>query len=450
MQEKAKAEWKNEATDFARVANVAKQLQRGRPAADKKAAPMAQQEEAQGAFANDAIGLGGGGGGRFGGRHGGRKVQTIGQPQSGWQASLGKDAMPDSPKLGLFFSSNADGDVRARTENFFGQQMEVTGGLSYGYATDGVDRQLATELERLRAAVHAGVVWLPAVTTGEDGRARIEVAMPQRSAKWRLRVQGVGKSNLFGEARAELDDGEGGPRPRRPADRLDRGGSRRGAHRPAQSRCAAARGRMWSLRAGARRSSRRARPRSPARGTSSARPSLEAEERWQERDAAHRRGAVTTRTRRLQSFEVLPWGIEERVVQSGRLAGRIDVPLQLPDGAYRSRELVIEVGPNTPEDLFPFGGLRSRAQLSLNRSHYVAPTVGNRAAMGLAALVLHARLRRGRAGREGAHPAPTGSGRRSHRESPLRGERTASSTGSVACAAARRSRPRATSSRRSS
>ncbi len=47
-------------------------------------------------------------------------------------------------------------------------------------------------------------VWLPAITTDEDGEAEVEFDMPERTAQWRLTARGGSVETLVGEATAEV------------------------------------------------------------------------------------------------------------------------------------------------------------------------------------------------------------------------------------------------------
>ncbi|PIE24335.1 MAG: hypothetical protein CSA62_03375 [Planctomycetota bacterium] len=291
----------------------------------------------------------------------------------------------DPHRVSEIFVAGAAFGLRAQTENGFGQQMEIIASAASSSTLGQGDRALAREIEKLSAASHDSVVWLPAVETDAEGKAQIEVSMPQRSTQWRLRVQGVSKGQLFGDASSSVVT---------KSELLAQGvlplvlteGDRAEARIDLHNLGMQQRDVEWQLQAGALVLAKGS-AKIAGQGHVERKASLSAKTLGKSQLLLRAKSGELADAS-LQSFEVLPWGIEERVVKSGRLAGRIDVPLQLPKGEYRARKLVIEVGPNLPEDLLPFGGLRSRMQLSLKRSHYLAPSIGNRAAMGLAALVL--------------------------------------------------------------
>jgi len=64
-----------------------------------------------------------------------------------------------------------------------------------------VEDQLARQPEARREVPEAGF-WLPAIVTGDDGTAEVEVPMPGTTTKWRLTARGVSVETLVGEASA--------------------------------------------------------------------------------------------------------------------------------------------------------------------------------------------------------------------------------------------------------
>jgi tetratricopeptide (TPR) repeat protein len=343
---------------------------RGRVAADKKAQPMsppasgAPQTEG-GIHVMDLQGFGQGTG----------MTPGAGGPNSPNPPRL---VMPSlqTAQLGFFYDDGIQADTRGRNENFFGQTM----------STVQVDSGLPTqESVDVRSFAAASSKWLPSVVTGKDGKARIEIEMPERSAQWRLRVRGVGKGSLFGQARSKLVTAKellveaALPSVLTEGDEAE---LRVDLHNLSGSELDV----EWRIEHG-KDELAKGEARVAAGGHVERSAKLRAQRVGEERLLVQAKSGEQSDAF-AQDFEVLPWGIEERSVRSGRLSGRIDVPLSLPKGEYRSRQLVIELGPDTPEDLFPFGGLRSSRQLCLNRPHFIPPTSGNQAAMGLGALVL--------------------------------------------------------------
>jgi len=102
------------------------------------------EEEPEEAY-NDMIGLGGGAGGSYGGRFGGkRKLRAAG-------GRAGESGMADTKWLD-----------------------EIT------------------------------AYWNPAVRTNAEGRATVQIQMPERSTRWRLTSHGATRDSAFGDARGEL------------------------------------------------------------------------------------------------------------------------------------------------------------------------------------------------------------------------------------------------------
>ncbi|MEC8929074.1 MAG: tetratricopeptide repeat protein, partial [Verrucomicrobiota bacterium] len=57
---------------------------------------------------------------------------------------------------------------------------------------------------RLRREMPGAGVWLPAVKTDKDGKATVEVTLPETSSQWRLTARGVTVQTLVGQATAEV------------------------------------------------------------------------------------------------------------------------------------------------------------------------------------------------------------------------------------------------------
>ncbi len=320
-----------------------------------------------------------------------QEVAGLPQLRSASRAAYGVNVLSSQVDGQVFFSRGAQGDIRTRAENVFGQQLRMQS-AQLGAAHDPQSKAEAQEElqlmeELVRSATATAAVFVPSVVTDTNGRAHLEIELPRKVSAWRLRLRGITESSLCGEAKTSVVTAKdlvaktALPRVLTEGDVVE---ARIGAHNLSAGDV--------SVDYELERDGKELKKGTMELGKG-------AMDERSVRLSADRvgRGRLILRTKSdkgakdslLSSYEVLPWGIEERAARAGRFAGEQSAALELPAGrSYRSRKLVIEVGPDVPEDLLPFGGLRGRSQLCLNRPYYLPPTISNQAAMGLAALNL--------------------------------------------------------------
>ncbi|MAE75802.1 MAG: hypothetical protein CMJ85_02905, partial [Planctomycetes bacterium] len=311
----------------------------------------------------NAIGLGGGAGGRFGRRpqaRGPSSPAPVGQSgdMSGYVQSGGKPLAAWSYRGGAFNLANPNNDAGGE------------GGAG----------------ERPRPLASDRAVWHAAIATGSDGKVTVEIELPPRDGRWAIRARGVSRGTLVGEAKTSVVTAkELLVRPALPTvlTEGDRARPRLRVHNLTDKDAKVS----WHIESGGKTVDGEASVES--QGSIENDFPLATGEAGDQKillSAKSEAGAVDSV---LSEITVLPWAIEERTARSGVLSGDATIKLSLPEGEYRSRELVVELGPDIAEELLPLDSIR-RTQLSCGGADWVAPTHANRAASGLAALALHA------------------------------------------------------------
>ena len=337
----------------------------GRPAQEA-------QEELESAF--ESIGVGGGAGGQFGGRRGGRARRKN-------KGMADEKAKNFAGKRGFFYEDGLDGDFRARSQNFY-SSLALSRAPKMAGAPADKQHEGGAEARNLS---DSATVWRAAIVSDAKGIAKLRLPLPRSEGKWSVRVRGVGKASLFGEAKASLVTAkEVLVRPALPRTLVegDRAKLRVSMHNLGD----AERSLDWkvesngervdagSLRVGAQRSSER---HVEFVGAKVGRSELSFSAKAGEASDAVR-----------ASVEVMPWAVERRAGHSGVLTADESMRVELPKGEYRSRTLRIEIGPRDLNDLLPARPLVRRARLSNCSPSWVAPTLANQAAAGLTALTL--------------------------------------------------------------
>jgi uncharacterized protein YfaS (alpha-2-macroglobulin family)/TolA-binding protein len=137
-------------------------------------APAPASEESK-----DEIGIGGGGGGAFGGKS--------------YRGPRGEvDAEDDGPhtETGSVFAGRIEGRASA--------YAHTPGGGEGGYLAD-IELPAA-----LRSNFADVALWSPTVVTGADGRAQVDMALPDNLTTWVIRARGASRDTLVGEGVASL------------------------------------------------------------------------------------------------------------------------------------------------------------------------------------------------------------------------------------------------------
>lgn len=306
-----------------RVGNVLRRLDEladaGRPEATAQV--MEVQEEKEVAFDsqewNSAVGLGGGAGGKFGGRRGGRKAES----------NKDLDLKSLAFHRGFRFQDSA-----ADEQAFYGQSLRASDEPRKDFSETGA--------------------WLSAVVTGDEGRARVKLALPDSLTGWRLQARGVTTDTHVGQSERELvtrkelqasfelppfllegDRAEGSLRFENLTERelaiLYELATKQGAHEQKFDR---------QLALGANSESAQTFP----LHATAALPL--------EFVLSAASGEVRDAVEHL--LEVVPFGIEFRAGSSGRLDDERSFTLALPPGhEYRNLALAIEVGPAGSREL---------------------------------------------------------------------------------------------------
>ena len=128
---------------------------------------------------NGVIGLGGGAGGSFGGRGGNRSLRAGGGGRREEQQAISHGKLASlSHRIGI------------------DKKM-----LDVHQAGFGLDAGFLLEVRKRFADVAA---WRPHLVTGADGRATVEVELPDNLTTWRAVVRGVSTTALVGEGRGEI------------------------------------------------------------------------------------------------------------------------------------------------------------------------------------------------------------------------------------------------------
>ncbi|MFQ5507569.1 MAG: alpha-2-macroglobulin family protein, partial [Planctomycetota bacterium] len=262
--------------------------------------------------------------------------------------------------------------------------------------------EVAGEQEQQKPDWRALSVWRAEVRTDATGAGKVELVLPPKPGRWQIRLRGISKDSLVGEASTSVVT----------ADELllqavlpasltegDAPGGRLVVHNTGDDE------KQLSVRV-----SIDGKPGPGIERKVEGGRRHEAELEFPTREvgvhelvcAASSKGG--DKAKEMQSIEVLPWGLEERVARSGLGSGAYELRLALPEGReYRSRSLVIDLGPELIEELLPAAGIRRRTQLNLNSSlcECEIPTHANRAARGLAALAFYRHRASGRPGEKG-------------------------------------------------
>ncbi len=144
-----------------------------------------ESEDAEAAFdepvENAVIGLGGGAGGSFGGRGGRRSLRAGG---GGRRAQDAKTVM--GGELARFASNKEYGAKKAWKKDY------DSFGLEAGTFVESRQRFADT------------AAWKPHLVTGEDGKATIEIELPDNLTTWRAVVRGASTTALVGEGRGRV------------------------------------------------------------------------------------------------------------------------------------------------------------------------------------------------------------------------------------------------------
>lgn len=160
------------------------------------------QEEAEGAFAsnawNSAVGVGGGAGGRAGGR----------QAQGRGQVRALQAGRPASQTAQLDELTGSDefflGGVRRFAAEDQQEQLAYFAKNAWGGDRLALHREVELALDRPRADFSETGGWLSAVVTGADGKARVELPLPDSTTAWRLHARAVTAATDVGEGTTEV------------------------------------------------------------------------------------------------------------------------------------------------------------------------------------------------------------------------------------------------------
>ena len=332
---------------------------------------------------------------------------------------------------GIFFDDGLGGDYRARTPNFLDTRLgslmasssrglfplsdfnifsvsNEAGGdmsaliqqqaqtLSLGYlanernrvANDPASNPSHGEQE-LAVLASDLAVWRANIRTDEHGKAKIEVTLPQRAGSFKIRLRGVSRTSLMGEAKASVVSTEElvvttvlpsvmteGDKPKALLRIHNLSEHKKQVEfEVKQDEDALGSGKKTV----------------DARSNVTHALKLATDKPGLSRVIATARSGSQTVAKQESVFEVLPWALEERVGKSGAMSGELVITLKLPDGVkYRQQSLVIELGPEVLEALLLTGGYRGSRALNQCSSELllIPDTHANRAGAGLAALVM--------------------------------------------------------------
>ncbi|HHI81157.1 MAG TPA: tetratricopeptide repeat protein [Planctomycetes bacterium] len=356
------------------------------------------------------------------------KARSKAEPQK-WSGtddfSLGRapspaNDAPSSPRTGLpgrrrlsrrggkaFSVKKERKDLEKSNANHFSLGSPKEGNLFQGFFfNDGLDRDFSVRKDAQKLALLAMgqdrgsqqqraedpslvlpsdlSVWRAVIRSDAKGRARIELPLPKRAGKWVLRLRGVDKGSLFGEAKAEVQTRNTLVlRARMPAylTERDRFEGEIEVHNRGEQEY---RGELRFALDGQseRKLALRIKAGSFARVLLDPKVlGLGAEKLEAGTHELKMRVGEESKTQR---FVVRPWALLDQVGDAGIFSGSRRVRLQLAGGAHRDKRLVIRISPPSIEVLV-------RDFLSAGK---VAPMelTKDQAAMGLGALALWRQL----------------------------------------------------------
>ncbi|MEN8149075.1 MAG: MG2 domain-containing protein, partial [Planctomycetota bacterium] len=187
------------------------------------------ESKSKGEPVEDSIGIGGGAGGKFGGRGGKRNLRASGggtrapgspapQPaekmDKAWAAKDRKAMDREESEEGIVAYEGDDdapgfavqGRPAARKRNMDarnGRKDQLASHLGL-LAEARADRAMPTVPAQLRKRFADTAHWAPHVVTGKDGKATVEIELPDNLTTWRAIARGATKLTLVGEGRADV------------------------------------------------------------------------------------------------------------------------------------------------------------------------------------------------------------------------------------------------------
>ncbi len=167
------------------------------------------QEEKESAFDsnawNSAPGAGGGSGGRFAGRQQGGRFSGNARAQTRDQlrAALGQVAQAQTATGAEDFFMG--GSRREETRSVeYQEQLAYFAKNAWGGDRSGFFADTGLAMDRPRTDFSETGAWLSAVLTGDDGKARVEVPLPDSTTAWQLTARAVTAATDVGEGSAEV------------------------------------------------------------------------------------------------------------------------------------------------------------------------------------------------------------------------------------------------------
>ncbi len=201
---------------------------------ESKQLALAEKEIIDGAV-NDVIGIGGGAGGSFGGKYSKRKSTkgggaTMPGPRGAVTGGLarkryaGENKDKRAPNLGgpdleslksLGYNGGSEGKEAFRMVSGTAGFLTEHGRKETASVSDGADWALGDRAEfakqwktspkpAVRKRFLDTAWWAPAVVTGPDGRAEVEIEFPHNTTTWRLLARGLTKETKGGRAESRI------------------------------------------------------------------------------------------------------------------------------------------------------------------------------------------------------------------------------------------------------
>ncbi len=292
--------------------------------------------------------------------------------------------VPPAISGGVFYVDGGDGRFAGRSENFFTVGLaQVIEGKPLG------DPGRAAP----RASKRSLSVWVGSVQTDAQGMGTIQIDLPDKSGRWKLRARGVSADHLFGEAKAEVETAkEIIVQPGLPGVLTE--GDEVMAVLTLHNLGLKARSTQYSAKLGDAElvsgtsdvpAQGSLRVPLPISATTAGTALVEAQASSKDGQKDSIRLPVVIR----------PWSLQERAGVSGMVNGKKSMSTELPAGTpYRDYELQIDLGPEAPDAFLVQSRPGLRGTLNQGRLlDYLPATQSNRAAMGLAALSFYRYLK---------------------------------------------------------